>query len=38
MNNIVLTPPGWTLVQLLLVVAVVFIEWQILGWIRSKVK
>ena len=38
MENLPLTPPGWSLVQLLLVTSVVFVTWQVLGWLRSKVK
>jgi hypothetical protein len=38
MEHLQLAPPGWTLEQLLLVVAVVFLEWNILAWLRAKVK
>jgi hypothetical protein len=32
-----LTPPGWDILRLLAVVAVVFIEWQVLGIVWRKV-
>lgn len=38
MEHLPITPPGWAIAQLLLVTAVVYIEWQILGWLRSKIK
>lgn len=31
-------PPGWTIIQELVVVAVVFVEWQVLSWLRGKIK
>lgn len=38
MEHMPIVPPGWTIAQLLLVTAVVFIEWQILSWLRARIK
>ena len=38
MDNLPLTPPGWDIVRLLLVTSVVFVTWQVLSWLRAKIK
>jgi hypothetical protein len=37
MEHLPLTPPGWTLEQELLVTLVVFVTWNVLAWVKSRV-
>ena len=38
MNAASLVPAGYDLVHWIVVVAFVFVEWEILKWLRSKIK